>query len=1194
MGRSLRARGGRFVAAVACVVAVVVGGFVATNVAQAAVTGTAGEYVPSQGRILDTRNGIGGFTTPMQANVPRLVQVTGTAAVPASSVTAVQVIVSAVDPTSQGVLSGGADGGSTTALMVYDGTGGGNTSNSATLAVPSDGKIQISTQTAVNVVVDVQGYYTAGNGTTAPGGYSPVAGSRIVDTREGIGAPVGKISTGQVVAVQATGVGGVPAGAAAVYVNIMVRNYGPSALLTPYAADKSAPNIALDIPSSSTQALPIGAQIALSPSGAFKLHLNGHNSTTIDLFIDVEGYFTAGSSTGSFTPAAGRLYDSRVAPHVTVKANQTITVPIGGQAGVPSTGDGLEAAVVNLTALDGHIGGGYARAWADGTSEPNPFSEINYSNSIQTNLLTVPVGTDGAIEIHNISSDAVDFVVDLEGFYQSTSTTLCAKDTDSILGTAATSSTTIGADQGSPVVSAVVANSLNESVNAEVYLVDSSGHPVSGSPVEAGVIDNGRPLIYHLPTDNMTVGASYTWWIHVYQTDGCAPQATSAHRTFTLGATPSVPTTTPSTLTITGTALTTATASSGAGDCTGSPCALTPGALALGNDGTTQRISAIKADLSSVPAGARITEATLNITPSCFSSSCMTGTLSIAEADTDVAAAASGADVAAIETQPAATFTEDSSTSSYDITSVVQDWNDGSNNGAVLTETNSNSGTTGESFEGPSGSSHPASITIDYDPATVPGPVTNLTTTAGDGGLIAAWAAPTDTGWYDNTGATDGITNYTVAVTQGTTSVATQTVTTPRAVFTGLSNGTSYTVAVTANTSVGAGTTMTSSSVAPVAVTGGPAKYIADVRDLLTAQDALEAGTAQSTQDATAGATDSAAVSAALGVNATALESVFANEYASSQAETTDTTTLSNTLAVQTGNTVTVYTTATENFTTADTSSGSEVDVPGTAVEEPAVQFTSSSTAPAYLATVDAAGLIEPVTPATGDTLSAPPPDSDTTTSSLSQTNTQESQFTVNTSLAATRLTVNTASSRVNRNSIATWAYNKGTLWDWDPLFGGDDCTDFVSRAMHFGGGLTEVVPARSQWASHDSNRSKWYDVGLQPKSRTNIFSWGHYYSKTWSVAPWSYAYQISRGGRPVARSAVRPGDIAYVNFYGSSASGIDHAAIVTQVHGTNPYVAQQSSPHQAEPIWKAGSTQSWQSGNAKMTPFFIDTSGER
>lgn len=407
---------GSMLAAALAVVIASSGLVAAPQKAEAAITGTAGLYVPSQGRIVDTRNGTGGYSTPFTANATRLVQVTGTQSVPASTVTAVQVVVTAVDPTVQGVLSGGASGGSTSALMVYDGGRGGITSNSAILPVGADGKIQLTTQSTTHVVVDVQGYYTSGNGVTAPGGYHPVDGSRIVDTRTGTGAPISQVATGQTLTVQATGVGGVPAGASAVYVNVMVRNYGAGAFLTPYAADQVRPNVALNFPATSTQAIPLGAQIALSSSGAFKLFLGGA-STSVDLFIDIEGYFTPGDSDGAFTPATGRILDTRVAPATAVGPDKTISIPVAGQAGLPSVADDLEAAVLNVTALDGQAGGGFARLWPSDKAEPNPFHNINYSNSTQTNLVTVPIGADGAIKLHNVSGDTVHFVLDIEGFY---------------------------------------------------------------------------------------------------------------------------------------------------------------------------------------------------------------------------------------------------------------------------------------------------------------------------------------------------------------------------------------------------------------------------------------------------------------------------------------------------------------------------------------------------------------------------------------------------------------------------------------------------------------------------------------------------------------------------------------------------------------------------------------------------------
>jgi hypothetical protein len=1152
-------------------------------------TGTAGQFVSAQGRLVDSRVPTGTTKAPFAPSTPRTIQVTGAAGLPSTGVSAVLATFTAVDPTAGGQLTAGPAGGLLSGVMRYDASS--PTSNSAIVSVSATGAIQVQVTTTTNVIIDVQGYYTSGNGVTAAGGYSPVAESRVVDTVDGVGLPKATLAGGSTSTVQVTGKANVPAGTAAVFVNFQVVNTNTTAgYINPYATSAtSRPKVSLNFDGSPNTS--IGAIVNLDSSGAFALYVSAGN--TINLDVDVEGYFTAGSSNGTFTSSVGNVYDTRVAPKVAVKPGQTVTVPIGGTNGVPGAGDGLSSVVANLTVVDAGTKGGYARAWADGTTEPAGVSTLTFNpqtaGTMTTNLATVPVGLDGAIEIHNVSADTVNYAVDLEGFYQNTSSTMCANDTDSILGTASTSAATIGADQGAPVVSAVVANSLNDDLNAEVYVVDSSGNPVSGSPVVAGTIDSGEPLIYHLPTGNMTVGSSYTWWVHVYQDDGCASAATTSHHTFTLGTPPTETASTPSTLTISGSSLATSTASSGQTDCGGTPCALTTGSLAIGNDSADDHISAIKADLSGLPAGAQITGATLNITPRCFGSSCMTGTLSIAEANIDITAAATtGADIAAIDTETATTYPEVPGTTSYDITPLVQDWYDGNNDGAVLTESNTNAGATGESFAGPSDSTNPATITISYQAATVPTGVTNLTVTPGDGGLIAAWAEPTSTGWYDNTGASNGISNYKVNVAAGGTTVATQSTPGPRAVLTGLSNGTDYTVTVTPNNPVGAGPTVTSLPSTPAAVTGGPARYISDVQDLLTAQDSLQAGTSLSTQDATTGDTDPTAVSTALGINAATIEDVFTNEADNDESETSDSTALSNTLAVQSGNTVTVYSTATEDFTTVDTSIGAEVDTPGTEVDDDAVQFASSATAPAYLRTLNAAGLIQPVTPNSDDTLSAPPPaDEDDTTSSM-----QASKATVNSSgalfavgpSAATVQMPAASASRVNQSGTAKWAISHAYWWYWNTIFR-EDCTDFISRALHYGGGLSEVAPSITKQVSHDDNSKLWYYVDVPHRLA---------YSKTWSMAAWSYAYQHKRGGTLSSRSTARVGDLVYANFTGGT-QGIDHAAIVSKVTGTNIYVAQATAFNPYDPIWKIKNGTSWQSLDPHMTPpIFLDTSNER
>lgn len=143
---------------------------------------------------MDSRVGTGISKAPLAPMTPRTVQVTGIAGLPDDSVSAVLVTVTAVAPTTVGQMSAGPSDGALVGVMRYDASP--YTSNSAVVMVSAEGQINIQATTSTNVMVDVQGYYTIGNGVTAAGGYSPVTQSRIVDTVNGVGLAKAKLAGG--------------------------------------------------------------------------------------------------------------------------------------------------------------------------------------------------------------------------------------------------------------------------------------------------------------------------------------------------------------------------------------------------------------------------------------------------------------------------------------------------------------------------------------------------------------------------------------------------------------------------------------------------------------------------------------------------------------------------------------------------------------------------------------------------------------------------------------------------------------------------------------------------------------------------------------------------------------------------------------------------------------------------------------
>ncbi|WP_375477813.1 RHS repeat-associated core domain-containing protein [uncultured Jatrophihabitans sp.] len=383
----------------------------------AAATGDGGDFVALQAPLVDTTTGLGGFSSPLPANTWETIGVDGQAGLPSSGISAVQLTITALNSSgAAGVISvrRGSTIASVTAL-VYGFGDTGSVSNTAIVAVSSTGSIQLETQTSINIRVDVQGYYTAGD--PDAGGYVPITPKRLVDTTTGTGlSGVGKLAAGSNTVVSAGGVGGIPADASAVFVNFQASSASSSGYLVAYDTGGTVPDTTLNYMPSVTTA--IGANSPLSSGGQFTIHVGG--SSSINLSVDVVGYFTANTTgTGSFTPAATRLIDSNVPPATTIPANGTLTVQVTGVNGVPVAGAGIAAAAVNVHIRHTGTASGYDVIWRADQTEPTPASLTYSPSSTMSNLYTVGLSAAGTIKIHNVSSDSVGYAIDLEGWYTS-------------------------------------------------------------------------------------------------------------------------------------------------------------------------------------------------------------------------------------------------------------------------------------------------------------------------------------------------------------------------------------------------------------------------------------------------------------------------------------------------------------------------------------------------------------------------------------------------------------------------------------------------------------------------------------------------------------------------------------------------------------------------------------------------------
>ena len=133
------------------------------------------------------------------------VKIPGVGDVPSTGVSAVALNVTAVDPSGWGFFTVWPCGSSMPpdASHVNFLTPGAVEPNSVLAQVDATGEVCVWTYAASHVLVDVNGWFTSGFRGRAP--------ARIVDTRSGQGAPLGRLPAGQTLRVHVSGNGGVPA-----------------------------------------------------------------------------------------------------------------------------------------------------------------------------------------------------------------------------------------------------------------------------------------------------------------------------------------------------------------------------------------------------------------------------------------------------------------------------------------------------------------------------------------------------------------------------------------------------------------------------------------------------------------------------------------------------------------------------------------------------------------------------------------------------------------------------------------------------------------------------------------------------------------------------------------------------------------------------------------------------------------------
>ena len=417
--KSTKFRLGMFIVLFALVGAYIVyRSFASTGV----LTGSEGEFTAlTPARILDTRDGNGGFRSPVGPGQTISVQINGRGGVPASNVRAVVVNVIAVNPTASGYLTvwPGLTARPNSSNVNF--TPGQVIPNQVTVPVGTDGKVQILNSAGnTHVVLDVAGYYATKDGT--PGArYNTLVPARILDTRNGIGGFRQTVGPGQTIAVQVAGLGGIPAGnVRAVVMNVTVVNPTASGYMTIWQSGVARPN-ASNLNFTPGQVISNQVTVPVGTDGKVQI-LNSAGNTHV--LFDVTGYYAnelpgyEDSQAGRFVPVAQkRVYDSRTSgfafgPGSTNQfgLNRMENLPVNGR---------VEAVSLSITAVT-PTANGFLTVWPAGATRPIT-SNLNFGpGTVVSNSVNTQPGGDSH-SILNIFNSAgnTHVVVDFAGYFLS-------------------------------------------------------------------------------------------------------------------------------------------------------------------------------------------------------------------------------------------------------------------------------------------------------------------------------------------------------------------------------------------------------------------------------------------------------------------------------------------------------------------------------------------------------------------------------------------------------------------------------------------------------------------------------------------------------------------------------------------------------------------------------------------------------
>lgn len=374
-------------------------------------------------RILDTRDGTGAPAGPLGAQATLTVPVLGTGGIPEAGVESVVLNVTGVGASTPTHLTIFPTGTAPPTASNLNLAGREPVPNLVEVKVGVGGAVSVFNNAGtIDVIFDVTGYVLTPEASVgSEGQFTPLSPARILDTREGVGAPMAKVGPTGTIELAVAGHGGVPAtGVGAVVLNVTATGVSADTYVTAYPGGASRPETSnLNVLAGRT--VPNRVIVKVGADGKVVLF---NRSGSLDLIADVSGWFAAAGSSATGATFTGtdpaRVFDTRDGvggPATPVVSGAGRRVQIAGAGGVPSMDGPVPptAVVANIT-VTAPTHATFLVAWPHQTPKPLA-SDLNFAaGQTVPNLAVVKLGGDGAIDV-DIGLGSAQVIIDVLGWY---------------------------------------------------------------------------------------------------------------------------------------------------------------------------------------------------------------------------------------------------------------------------------------------------------------------------------------------------------------------------------------------------------------------------------------------------------------------------------------------------------------------------------------------------------------------------------------------------------------------------------------------------------------------------------------------------------------------------------------------------------------------------------------------------------